>query len=242
MIRPVALLVLTTIVTAGFHTLIPDHWLPFVLVARSQEWETRRTVALTAASASLHVCLSIAIGLGAHLLGRGAEAAVGVGESISRISALLLIVFGTVYAAWFFFKGGHQHSFGMHPHHSPVPAHAAATPHPHDLSLNPHHPGAPVAHAGGVRTGGISLALIVGFNPCVLVIPYIYLAGTMGPSVLALVAAAFAVSTIGCLVAIVLLGLRGTARLESPFLMRYGEAVSGALIAVTGLVVMLSGG
>jgi ABC-type nickel/cobalt efflux system permease component RcnA len=242
LIRPVALLVLTTIVTAGFHTLIPDHWLPFVLVARSQGWGTRRTVALTAASASLHVCLSIALGLGAHLLGRGAEAAVGVGESISRISALFLIIFGTLYAGWFLIKGGHQHSFGMHPHHSPVPAHAAATPHPHDLGLGVVHQESLRSPGNGFRTGGISLALIVGFNPCVLVIPYIYLAGTMGPSILALVAAAFAVSTVVCMVGIVLVGLKGTARLESPFLMRFGEAVSGALIAVTGLVVMLSGG
>jgi len=40
---------------------------------------------------------------------------------------------------------------------------------------------------------------------------------------------------------VTLLGLKGTARFESPFLMRYGEFVSGCLIALTGLVVMLVG-
>jgi hypothetical protein len=41
------------------------------------------------------------------------------------------------------------------------------------------------------------------------------------------------------MVGAVLIGHRGTARLTSPFLTRYGEALSGGLIALTGLAVML---
>jgi len=32
------LLLATAAATAAFHTLIPDHWLPFVLVGRARRW------------------------------------------------------------------------------------------------------------------------------------------------------------------------------------------------------------
>ncbi len=250
MTETLGILVATTAATAVLHTLIPDHWLPFVLIARSEGWDARRTAALTAASAALHVAVSIALGLSAHLLARGAEAAVGLGESIERFSAASLTLFGVLYAGWFLVRGGHQHSFGMHPHHTPEPAHGGGTPHPHDLPGGPEpdetaRPRAALSRAGGGRagrTGALALAAIVGFNPCVLIIPYIHIAGVMGIPALIVVGGAFAVTTVACMVAVALLGLRGTARLESPFLIRYGEAVSGGLIAVTGLLVLLSGG
>ena len=247
MIQTLTILVATTIMTAVFHTLIPDHWLPFVLVARSRGWDTRRTAAVTATSASMHVGFSIALGLVFYLLGRQAEAAVGIGESLERLSGGLLMAFGVGYAGWFLVRGGHQHSFGMHPHHTPEVPHPASTPHPHDLRGEAASgPAGASVRGDGARTrrerlSGAALAFVVGFNPCVLVIPYIYLAGKMGAVALAAVALAFAVSTIACMVGVVVLGLKGTARIESPFLARYGEAVSGIIIAVTGLVFMLIG-
>jgi ABC-type nickel/cobalt efflux system permease component RcnA len=239
--QPLGVLVVTTVTTAALHTLIPDHWLPFVLVARSQGWSARRTAALTTASAALHVVVSVGLGVAAHLLGRGAEAAVGVGESLSKLSAGLLVLFGAAYALWFLGRGGHQHSFGMHPHHGAETVHPPATPHPHDLAEAAAAPPPAGRDRRRGRLGGASLAVIVGFNPCILVIPYVYMAGTMGTGSLLLVGAAFAGATVTCMVGVALLGLKGTARLESPFLTRYGEAVSGVLIALTGLVVMFSG-
>jgi nickel/cobalt exporter len=251
---PLAVLLLTTITTAAFHTLIPDHWLPFVLVSRTERWDKRKTAMMTAGSALLHVLFSIGLGMAALGVGRGAETVAGVGHSIERLSAGLMVLFGVAYAFWFSFKGGHQHSFGVHPHHLAGSPHPPSMAHPHDLSDGDVLGGQTVAamaggeraHHGAVAAGrgrlsGIALAGIVGFNPCVLLIPYIYVAGSMGAAALIAVALSFAVSTVVCMVGVVMIGLRGTARLESRFLTRYGEVVSGALIAVTGLVVMLSG-
>jgi nickel/cobalt transporter (NicO) family protein len=220
-----ALLVITTIVTALVHTLIPDHWLPFVLVSRAESWSVQRTVVLTAAAGVLHVSISIALGLGVVMAGRGAEMAVtGLAERLGSLAGWLLVVFGGVYMLWFLMRGGHVHSFGMHPHHNP------RDPEP------------------GLLTGrlkvvsGYALTFIVGFNPCILVIPTVYMAAQVSPLTLAAVAGAFAVSTVASMVAVTLLGLRGTARITSPFLTRYGEAFSGGLIALTGLAVLLAGG
>ncbi len=217
-------LVLTTIITAIVHTLIPDHWLPFVLVSKAEGWSDRRTATLTALSGTLHVTLSIALGLALPILGKGAQAAVeGVGARLEAASAWLLIFFGIAYMLWFLFKGGHVHSFGIHPHH------------------NPGDPEPP--RTLGLRLkdlSGYSLTFVVGFNPCILVIPCIYGAAQISGLTLAAVTLSFAVSTVVSMVAVTMLGRRGTLRLTSPFLTRYGEALSGGLIALTGLALLLA--
>jgi len=218
-------LVLTTVLTALVHTLIPDHWLPFVLVSRAERWTVKKTVTLTAISALMHVTVSIGLGLAIVLAGRGAELAVsGLAERLEALSGWLLVLFGAGYTSWFLYRGGHVHSFGVHPHH-----------HPHDVEP-------PASEPAGLRAlSGYALTFIVGFNPCILVIPCIYGAARLGYLTLAAVALAFGLSTVVSMVVVTLAGLRGTSRLTSPFLTRYGEAFSGALIALTGLVVLLAG-
>jgi len=215
----------TTVLTAVVHTLIPDHWLPFVLVSRAERWSIRHTVLLTVISATLHVTLSIALGLTLVMAGRGAERAVlGLGERLESLTGWMLVVFGLAYMAWFLVRGGHVHSFGIHPHHSPE---------------DPE----PEPELRKVRLkdlSGYALTFIVGFNPCILVIPCVYGAAQMSTLTLLAVAVAFAVSTIGSMVVVTLLGLKGTARLTSPFLTRYGEAFSGGLIAAVGIAVLIA--
>lgn len=213
-------LVATTIITAVVHTLIPDHWLPFVLVSRAERWSVRRTVSVTTASALLHVVVSIVLGLAIVLLGRGAgQAVMGVAEGLGDLTGWLLITFGLAYMIWFLLRGGHVHSFGMHPHHAP------------------NDPDPP--EAGRRTLTGYALAFIVGFNPCILVIPIVYGASRTGRLTLVAVSLAFAMTTILTMVGATLVGHHGTSRLTSPFLTRYGEALSGGIIALTGLALML---
>ena len=52
------LLMATAVSTALFHTLIPDHWLPFVLIGRARGWTGRTTFLVSGLSAAIHVLLS----------------------------------------------------------------------------------------------------------------------------------------------------------------------------------------
>lgn len=216
-------LVLTTVITALVHTLIPDHWLPFVLVSRAERWTTRKTVVMTTVSASLHVALSIALGLVVVGAEQGAERAVrGLAERLESLTGWMLIVFGLSYMGWFLLRGGHIHSFGIHPHHRPD---------------DPE----PEVRRGLLKDiSGHTLTFIVGFNPCILVIPCMYWAAQLNGLTLFAVSLAFAACTIASMVVVTLVGLKGTAGLTSPFLTRYGEAFSGALIALVGLAVLLA--
>ena len=102
-----SLLLLTAATTAAIHTLIPDHWLPFVLVGRARGWSAQTTAMVSGFSAVVHTLLSIGLGLCALRL--GVTAASVLGERLERGSGLLLIAFGAVYALWAWRKRGHFH-------------------------------------------------------------------------------------------------------------------------------------
>jgi nickel/cobalt exporter len=228
-------------VTAGFtaliHTLIPDHWLPFVLVARSQGWSLRKTFLTTLLSAILHVTLSLGLGVLALLLGR--EFIHAVGERLELFAGLGLMFFGVVYTLFFLSgNGNHQHYFPGHGEHHPVEdyrgdnASEGATAGPSRRHILAHH-------LGSNRLGAITLAVIVGLNPCVLAIPLMIATIGEGPWAFLWVGTSFAVTSIVVLVGASVLGFQGMRRLRLGILDRYGEVISGLLIFVLGLVMVL---
>jgi nickel/cobalt transporter (NicO) family protein len=234
------LLVATAGFTALFHTLIPDHWLPFVLVARSQGWSLSKTFWTTLLSAVFHVTLSLGLGIVALFLGR--EFTTAIGERIERFAGFGLLFFGLVYTLFFLTGSGkHQHYFpghgGHHPledYHGPAEetegAPAADGPSPrHILSR----------HLGDHPLSALTLAAVVGLNPCVLAIPLMMATVADGIGSLLAVGASFAVTSILVLVSASLLGYQGMRRLNLDFLNRYGEVVSGLLIAGLGLLIVL---
>jgi len=224
------LLVVTAGGTALFHTLIPDHWLPFVLVARSQGWSLRKTFLTTMLSAIFHVTLSLGLGILAVFLGR--EFVLSVGERLERLAGVGLLFFGLVYTLFFLMGGGrHQHYFPGHGEHHPVEDYESPSGGPslrHIVSR----------HLGNRDLGAVTLAVIVGLNPCVLAIPL--MVGTIADGGWSIfwVGTSFAVTSIAVLVAATIVGYRGVHRLRLGFLDRYGEVLSGLLIAAVGALLI----
>ncbi len=96
---------LTLIVLAAwlglFHTLVgPDHYLPFIVMAKARNWSVPRTAALTFLCGVGHVLGSVVLGL----VGIAAGLALGELEFAEsyrgKIAAWVLTAFGLVYFAW----------------------------------------------------------------------------------------------------------------------------------------------
>jgi ABC-type nickel/cobalt efflux system permease component RcnA len=233
---PFYLLTGTAIATAAFHTLIPDHWLPFVLIGRARRWSLRTTAAVSGGSALLHTCLSVVLGLIAIRIGREATAAAGA--TLERVSGALLVVFGLAYAGWAWKKGGHFHPGGAMLHREEEgPDCDGHEGDAHSGHLHYHADRQLIEGAGG--RGALYLALIVGLNPCVLVLPIILAAAQRGAKVIALVATAYSATTIALMVGLSMAGVAGARRFEPPGAARYMEALSGLLIAAVGVVFWL---
>jgi ABC-type nickel/cobalt efflux system permease component RcnA len=155
------------------------------------------------------------------------------------VAALLLIVFGLVYAAWAWKKGGHFHPGGalVHPPGEATSCDGAEGAHAQHLH---YHADAELIRQPRGR-GDLSLALIVGLNPCVLILPLLLAASKDGLTVVAAVAAAYCLTTVLLMVALSVAGVAGLRFVRVPGIARHMEAVSGLMIAALGVAVWLLG-
>lgn len=231
------LLIATAGFTALFHTLIPDHWLPFVLIARSQGWSLRKTFWTTLLSAIFHVTLSLGLGILALYLGK--EFIRSVGERIEMVAGYGLIFFGLVYTLFFLAGGGrHQHYFPGHGAHHPLEDFGAGGEAVSEGEEGPSRRHILSRHLGDHPLSAVTLAAVVGLNPCVLAIPLMFATIAEGIWSILAVGTSFAITSIVVLVSASMLGYQGMRRLDLAFLDRYGEVVSGLLIAVLGLLMV----
>src|ERR1051325_10082499 len=101
-----SVVLLSTFTVALLHTLIPSHWLCFVVVGRAQGWRTRKTLAVTATAGFLHVIPTFLIGVAIAAFGK---AFFDPKETLERVSGLILIALGALYLVSHLFHAGHHH-------------------------------------------------------------------------------------------------------------------------------------
>src|SRR2546423_10651401 len=84
-----------TILLAFVHSLIPNHWLPLVAVAKGEGWTRKELTSITFFAALAHVLGTVALGLILGLIGK--ELKEKHGSVINVIAPILLIAFGLIY-------------------------------------------------------------------------------------------------------------------------------------------------
>ena len=229
-------LMTVAVATALFHTLIPDHCLPFVLIGNARGWRVGTTVAVSGVSALIHVMLSILLGMLA--LAIGGVAASAVGETLERSGAVLLVVFGVGYALWAWRKGGHFHPGGARVHLETDDARCDG----HEGDRNTehlHYHADDQLIAGGAGPNAWWLAFIIGANPCVLILPVIMASASQGATAVVAVCIAYAIPSVLLMVGLSTLGVAGGRRFRLPLAARYMELISGLLIAALGVLILL---
>ena len=226
MTRTAVLLFLSSCATAVLHALIPDHWLPFVLLSRAQRWGERRTAALTGLAGLLHVLVSIAVGGATIALGSTSARGLAerTGQSLDFLGGLLLVIFGGLYGTWAHLREARAHGGAPASGQDPPRVHT----HGHLLG-----------HWFHGTLGGATLVVIIGISPCALMVPVLFTAAAHGAAAVLAAGLGFAICTIGTMVGVTAFALRGMQRFDLPFLTRSGDLLSGMLIAGMGLLVMI---
>ncbi|HXG61683.1 MAG TPA: hypothetical protein VNO22_09920 [Planctomycetota bacterium] len=103
-----AVSLLSTFTVALLHTLIPSHWLCFVVVGRAQGWRTRKTLAVAAAAGTLHVASTV--GLGVAVVAFGKAFLDPESPVLEKGGAAILIALGLLYLASHVLHAGHRHA------------------------------------------------------------------------------------------------------------------------------------
>jgi len=204
---------LTTAAVIGVvHTILgPDHYVPFVAMARARSWSNRKALLITLLSGLGHVSSSVVIGLiglafGVHILKLEAL------ESVrGNLAGWLLLGFGILYMMWGIRqavnRGAHQHS------------------HEADTKLTP----------------WILFTIFVFGPCEPLIPVLMYPAMTANAALLTGVLVVFTCATIGTMMILVYGFLRGLSLVPGQAMQRYRHALAGFAVAACGCAITILG-
>jgi len=237
MIDPELSALVYTAAGLGFiHTLLgPDHYLPFIAMAQSGGWSTRKTLWITILCGLGHVLSSVVIGLLGIALGIGVSKLERIESARGDLAAWALIAFGLVYLAW-----GLRKAFRNRPHDH-THAHAGGTVHNHvhrHWGLHVHSHSQP---AGKKMTPWVLFTIFI-LGPCEPLIPLVmYPAAQDNAGGIFMETALFSLVTVVTMTTIVLVTLSGISFLPVARLERFMHAISGGIILLCGLSVRFLG-
>lgn len=223
---------LGTAAALGFvHTILgPDHYLPFIALAKARSWSMRKTLWITTVCGIGHVLGSVVLGMIGVAAGITLRRLNLIESVRGDIAAWLLIAFGLVYTAWGIRSAvrnkphhhAHDHTDGTRHAHSH--AHTLEHAHPHD---NAQHNLAPWV-----------LFIVFVLGPCEPLIPLLmFPAASESAAAVALVAAVFGAVTVATMATVVLLSSYGLSFVRQERLGRYAHALAGAFILLCGVAI-----
>jgi hypothetical protein len=215
------------------HTLLgPDHYLPFIMLAKARGWSRLRTIGITSVCGLGHIASSLVLGS----LGIALGLAIGQIDSMEAgrgpLAAWALVAFGAAYALW-----GLRHALRKH---KGIEAHVhGEAVHVHSHGLSPHRH---EHHEIGANTTFWTLFIIFVLGPCEPLIPLFALPASQGRwDVAVLTAVVFAFATLVSMVVATLVGLQGLKLLKLGPLERWSHVIAGSVIAAAGLSVLYLG-
>ena len=222
--------ILLTAASLGFiHTVLgPDHYVPFVALAKARNWSKTKTALVTFLCGLGHVLSSVLIGFAGIALGTAVSKLEWLEGLRGDAAGWLLLSFGLAYMVWGLKKAwkgerhSHLHSHGEEPH---AHTHAHETAHTHPHSENP-------------SVTPWALFIIFVFGPCEPLIPVLmYPALNSGPGLAAAAAAVFSVVTIATMLSAVFLLLWGIKLFPVERMERYSHALAGFAVFACGAAV-----
>ena len=232
----IGILVVTAASLGFFHTLFgPDHYIPFIMMARARQWTFFKTMWITLLCGLGHVGSSVVMGIIGVIVGVSLNRIEGIESFRGNIAAWLLILFGLGYFGWGIYKAiankphthWHLHSDGSkHRHtHSHLEDHVHR--HEEEDSRN--------------ITPWILFTIFV-FGPCEPLIPLLmYPAAKSSMAGLVLVTGIFCLVTVLTMMGVVFVITKGFNLLPFGKLERYTHAIAGAMVTLSGIGIVFLG-
>jgi hypothetical protein len=209
------------------HAVIPNHWMPFAVIARSQGWGAMKTALVTAVGGSAHVASTIAIGV---VIGLGSMELEEWTESLHWIAPSALIGIGVILAI--------LHVSGKHLHH-------------HHYHIDPSEgedccPGEETYHHGHASEGTVRKAIMRGsilpivlamfLSPCAELSVYYADAASHAWVGIGLLSAVYFVITVPGMVAMTLMFRTGLEKLKMDWFEQHELLINGLLFVGLGLL------
>lgn len=204
-----AALCLTAGSVGAMHTLLgPDHYVPFVAMARAGGWSTAKTLRVTLACGLGHLAGSVAFGIAAVALGLAAAWFEPIESVRGAVAGWLLILGAAAVIGW-----GCIRAAG-------------------------HRPSASSGAAAASVWAPWAAFLVFVFGPCEPLIPLVMLPAARASGwAVAAVIVAFGAATLATMVAAVWAMWHGVGLVRVPRLARFADIVAGLAILACGVLV-----
>jgi nickel/cobalt exporter len=228
----------------GFvHTFLgPDHYIPFVFMARARNWNQRKTIFITILCGLGHVLSSVALGFAGIALGVGVTRLTNIESVRGNWAAWAFAFFGMIYMLWGLYqacknkshKHLHIHDKGIvHEHqHTHQNEKVHKSEHSHEHKNNPRN----------ITPWVLFVIFVLG--PCeplipVIIYPAVEHRGSIAEAVI--VSIVFSVVTIATMIAMVLILQKGINLVRLNKFERYTHAIAGAMLLLSGIGILFLG-
>ena len=266
-ITSIPLLLLAAAGVGIAHSVLPDHWVPLALIARTNRWSLGRTAKVSFLASLGHVAVSLILGVLLAVAGLALRNAVVAEEG--QIVGGVLVFTGIGFLIWALRIRGHGHGHShphTHPHehehgesaghdhtHSHQTAHAIGHElhndgeeghhhrHDHDHHHDHHHGAAEVAPGGrrGSWLAEIAVPFGVAASPDLTILPVFLAASAVGVDAAIGTLVTFTLATLCTFVVLTVAATIGGYQVEWPWLENNGHVVSALVLLVIGVLILL---
>jgi nickel/cobalt transporter (NicO) family protein len=237
MTHELSLLLITTVSIAFIHTLTgPDHYLPFIVIAKAKKWSITKTAWFTTLCGLGHVGSSVILGFVGIALGL-AVGKLELWEGVrGSIITYLFTAFGLVYFVW-----GIRRAIRNKPHKH-IHFHKDSEPHQHEHTHTKEHLHIHEEKDKKVNLTPWILFTIFIFGPCEPLIPLVmYPAAKNNYGELLMVTLIFSLITILTMLTLVLVTSYGIKLIPMKTMEKYSHALAGGTILLCGLGMLFFG-
>jgi len=216
MAQEMLILAITSLSLGFIHTLIgPDHYIPFIAMAKAGKWQLRKTIIITLLCGIGHILSSVLLGIIGIALGIAVTRLTAIEYLRGEIAGWFLLIFGLIYFL-----------FGIYI--------ALKNSHHEHFTINKNNKKANL-------TPWILFTIFV-FGPCEPLIPLVMYPAAKGSILgLLLVTGIFGITTIATMLAIVIIASLGVNLMPMEKFERYMHALAGLAILLCGIAIKFLG-
>jgi nickel/cobalt transporter (NicO) family protein len=222
---------LASLLLSVIHASIPNHWLPLIAIGKSEKWTHSEIMLGTAITGFAHTLSTVIIGIIVGVVGYKLSASYGIISGV--IAPAILIVLGIIYIILDLKGTKHTHShftLDKSQHDDDHEQHHDH-PHPHNLSVTPKTD----KKTKWAVLSTLSLGMFL--TPCIEIEAYYFQASTIGWIGIWIVSAVYTIVTVGTMMLLVYLGMKGVKNIRSHFLEAHEKRISGIVLIAVGLIV-----
>jgi nickel/cobalt exporter len=233
--------------SVGFlHSILPDHWVPLAVIARTQRWSIARTAQTSLLASAGHVLTSIILGGIIALVGLQFRSTFETQQG--HIVGIILVLTGIGFAIWGLTErsGHHHHSHdhdhdAVHPHHDVLEhIEEESLEHLRKDVVHDHHEvptGTPLDQSLARRLAGIAVPFGAAASPDLTILPIFLAASAVGVGTVAGVLTAFSAVTLATFVGLTVAATLAGYQVKGEWLEKHGNLITAVVLLAIGVAV-----